>query len=113
MPSNTDLPVVQLPDVRISVCPHDHTLLQCLINRTANRGSIAEQINKALALFSPYRDIDPLVLRGVQIYVNGGKSFAAVSRELCGNSSLARRIRYWYQETFGSVDVSRGRQCLD
>jgi len=111
MPSNTGLPVVQLPDVSVSVYPQDHTLLQCLINRAANRGSIAEQLDKALAQFSPYRDIDPLVWRGVQMYRDGGKSFAAVSRELCGTNRLARRIRYWYHQTFGTVDVVGGENA--
>jgi len=42
------------------------------------------------------------------MYASGGKSFTAISRELCGTNCLARRIRYWYNQTFGAVDVVGG-----
>jgi len=107
MPNN--LPFVQLSDVLVSVYDKDHTLLQCLINRAASRGSIVEQLDQALAKFAPYRGVDPLVFKGVQLYRDSNLSFAAVSRQLCGDNSLTRRLRYWYHELFGnSADVAGG-----
>jgi hypothetical protein len=107
----SNLPAVQLPDISLSVYDKDHSFLQCLINRAASRGAIVAQLVQALAKYTSYRDTDPLVWRGVQLYRNGGKSFAAVSRELCGTNRLARRIRYWYHETLGSVDVAGGHNA--
>jgi hypothetical protein len=101
--NSNNFPVVILPDVQVSVYEKDHSLLQCLINRAASRGAIVGQLNQAFAEFAPYRDIDPQVFKGVQIYRNGNRSFAGVSRELCGDVRLARRIRYWYHELFGTA----------
>jgi hypothetical protein len=107
--SSNNLPVVQLADVRVSLYEQDHTFLQCLINRAASRGSIVQQLDSALSQFAPYRDIDPQVFKGVQLVRDKNLSFAEASRQLCGDTKLARRIRYWYHEMFGSSDVRGSR----
>jgi|SRR5580692_12528481 hypothetical protein len=99
--------IIKSKDVSISVFDQDPSLLRCLINRAASRSDILDQLNRALCQLAPYRAIDPIVFRGVQLYRDSSNlSFADVSKQLCGDERLKWKIRYWFRALFGkSPDV--------
>jgi hypothetical protein len=82
--------------VRLSVRPNDPTILTALIDRTATRSRIVEDLQGELAKFGvPYRDVDQRIFEAVRLLKREGLSYSEASVRVFGYPDKAELIRYW------------------
>ena len=83
--------------VSLSVTPDDPTILTAVIDRTATRSRIVEDLQAELAKFGvPYRDVDRRIFEAVRQREREGLSYTEASVRIFGNPDKAELIRYWH-----------------
>jgi hypothetical protein len=84
------------PRVFLSVKNDDPTVLTALIDRTASRKKIIDDLRRALPQFAvPYRELKPKIVEAIQAQSRENITFEEASTRVFGTPNRARTIRYW------------------
>jgi hypothetical protein len=74
----------------------DRSILTALIDRTASRRRIIDDLRRALPQFAvPYRDLEPKILEAIRLKLTDNLTFEEASIFVFGTPDHARAIRYW------------------
>jgi len=84
------------PSVSLSVHEEDHTILVALIDRTASKTKIINELREALSEFAvPYRNVDRRIVEAIRLKLAENITYEEAAIRVFGNAKLARKIRYW------------------
>jgi hypothetical protein len=84
------------PSVSMSFSDGDPTILTVLIDRTASRNKILNDLKAALPKFAvPYRDLEPRIIEAIKVKANENITLEEASIRVFRQKSLPRSLRYW------------------
>jgi hypothetical protein len=87
---------VEKPSALLSVERGDPTLLAAIVDRTASRKKIIDDLRRALPKFAvPYRKIQPDLLQAIRLTLTENMTFEQASIRVYGTPKHAGAIRYW------------------
>jgi hypothetical protein len=82
--------------VSVSFRQDDPTILTVLIDRTASRTRILNDLKRVLPQFKvPYRELDPRLAEVVRLKATNGLTLKEASTSVYGSRILPRSVRYW------------------
>ncbi len=82
--------------VHLSVRLEDKTTVAAIIDITASRTKIINDLRRELSRFAvPYRNLDKRILEAIRVRSVENLNYEEASIRVFGDPSFARKIRYW------------------
>jgi hypothetical protein len=82
--------------VSLCVCQEDRTILVAVIDRTASRTAIINDLRRELPKFTvPYRNVDQRILRAIRLKLAENITYEEAAICVFGDVNFARKLRYW------------------